>query len=99
MTLERFASIAHENVHTDGLNERGSEAALNVPGGSMNSTFSTLGDRQSIGSALRNGMTGATSVTPRWRHALGDVVPVSVLFELRAFAPVRYMKKPDAPFY
>jgi len=51
-----------------------------------------------MGPALRNGMTVAASATPGWRHAFGNVVPVSVLFELRASALARHVKKPGAPF-
>jgi len=78
MTLEPFASLAYVNVHTDGFNEQGGAAALSAQSGSMNSTFSTLGIRQSIDFVLHNGATLTASATLGWRHAFGDIVPVSV---------------------
>jgi outer membrane autotransporter protein len=79
LSLEPFASIAYVNLHTDGFGEHGGAAALGAQSSSMNSTFSTLGIRQSIDFALRNGTTVTASATLGWRHAFGDVIPVSTL--------------------
>jgi outer membrane autotransporter protein len=79
MTLEPYASIAYVNLRTDSFNEQGGAAALAGASGSMNSTFSTLGIRQSSDFALRNGTMVTASATLGWRHAFGNIVPVSTL--------------------
>lgn len=79
LSLEPFAGIAYVNLHTDGFSERDGIAALGAQSSSMNATFSTLGIRQSIDFALRNGTTVTASATLGWRHAFGAVVPVSTL--------------------
>ncbi|WP_230413190.1 autotransporter-associated beta strand repeat-containing protein [Paraburkholderia antibiotica] len=79
MSIEPFASIAYVNLHTDAFNEQGGLAALHADSGSTNSTFSTLGIRQSIDLALRNGTVMTASATLGWQHAFGNVVPVSAL--------------------
>ncbi|PLP56296.1 hypothetical protein CYK37_26310 [Mesorhizobium loti] len=74
LAFEPFANLAYVNIHTNGFDEKGGAAALNVHGGSNDITFTTLGIRAStdfdIGSAKATvrGMIG-------WRHGYGDVTP------------------------
>ncbi|WP_256702441.1 autotransporter-associated beta strand repeat-containing protein [Burkholderia sp. SRS-W-2-2016] len=79
MSLEPFASLAYVNLHTDAINEQGGLAALHASSSNTDATFSTLGIRQSIDVALRNGTLMTASATLGWQHAFGDVVPVSAL--------------------
>ncbi|WP_242631049.1 autotransporter outer membrane beta-barrel domain-containing protein [Variovorax paradoxus] len=61
------------SVKSDAFLERGGLAALYVDGGSVDTTFSTLGVRSStqLGSTTRvRGMLG-------WCHAFGDTAPIS----------------------
>ena len=74
--FEPFGNLAYVNVHTDGFNENGGAAALTTPSSGTDVTFTTLGLRASTGfgigaiQATASGMVG-------WRHALGDVTPLS----------------------
>ncbi|NKJ50394.1 hypothetical protein CIC12_27460 [Burkholderia sp. SG-MS1] len=77
--LEPFASIAYVNLRTSSFNEQGGAAALAGENGSTNSTFSTLGLRGAMDFELRNGTVATASGTLGWRHALGNVAPVSTL--------------------
>lgn len=76
--FEPFANLAYVNLHTDGFTELGGLAALASPSSSTNATFTTLGLRTSTtfdvgGSTLTaKGMLG-------WRHAFGDVTPLSTM--------------------
>ncbi|MCC8395409.1 autotransporter-associated beta strand repeat-containing protein [Paraburkholderia sp. MMS20-SJTR3] len=79
MSLEPFASVAYVNLHTDAINEHGGLAALHAGSSNTDTTFSTLGIRQSIDLALRNGTSMTASATLGWQHAFGNVVPVSAL--------------------
>lgn len=75
--FEPFANLAYVNLSTDGFSETGGPAALNVRGRSSGVTFTTLGLRASQQFNL-----GAMNLTARgtigWRHAFGDVTPISV---------------------
>ncbi|MBS9719306.1 autotransporter domain-containing protein [Tianweitania sp. BSSL-BM11] len=72
--IEPFANLAYVSLDTDGFTERGGAAALSVDGGSMDTTFTTLGVRASapfnLGSvtAQARGLIG-------WQHAYGDTSP------------------------
>lgn len=71
--LEPFAGLTYVRVRSDAFFERGGLAALYGAGGSVESTFSTLGVRASaqVGDNIRvRGMLG-------WRHAFGDTTPTS----------------------
>lgn len=74
--FEPFANLAYVNLHTDGFTERGGDAALTSRSSSTDATFTTLGVRISSGltmvgvEATARGMLG-------WRHAFGDVAPLS----------------------
>jgi outer membrane autotransporter protein len=74
--LEPFANLAYVSVHTDGFTETGGAAALTSAGSTTDATFTTLGLRGSTDFAL-----GGINATARgmlgWRHAFGDVTPIS----------------------
>ncbi|TPJ24349.1 hypothetical protein FJ425_21270 [Mesorhizobium sp. B2-7-2] len=76
--FEPFANLAYMNLHTDGFTERGGAAALTSAAANTDATFTTLGLRASTtfdlgGTTLTaNGMLG-------WRHAFGDVTPLSTM--------------------
>ncbi|UXN63233.1 autotransporter domain-containing protein [Phyllobacterium sp. A18/5-2] len=76
--LEPFANLSYANLHLDGFAEEGGSAVLSASSSNTDITFSTLGLRAStqlpIGSmeATMRGMIG-------WRHAYGDITPLSRL--------------------
>ncbi len=74
--FEPFAGLAYVNVHTDGFNEHGGAAALAAQSGDTGVTFSTIGVRASDTLAV-NGVDLTASGTLGWRHAWGDVTPIS----------------------
>jgi outer membrane autotransporter protein len=75
-SFEPFVNLASVNVTDDSFNERGGSAALRVDGKTADTAFNTLGLRGSktfdIGGqrVTLSGMAG-------WRHAYGDVTPLS----------------------
>lgn len=75
--FEPFANLAYVNLNTDGFSERGGAAALTSASSNADATFTTLGLRGSGDFTL-----GGVGVTARgtlgWRHAFGDVTPVSI---------------------
>src|SRR5262249_22830403 len=78
LAFEPFANLAYVNLRTDGFNESGGAAALSGHSGSTDVTFSTLGLRASSNFNL-NGWAATARGSFGWRHALGDVTPVSLL--------------------
>lgn len=76
-SFEPFANFAYVRLNTDGFTEQGGAAALHAIGQSTDATFSTLGLRASTGFAL-GGIATALRGSLGWRHAYGDVTPVSV---------------------
>ncbi len=76
--FEPFANLAYVSVHTDGFTERGGAAALTSPSASTAATFTTLGQRASTTFDL-NGATVTAKGMLGWRHAFGDVTPLSTM--------------------
>ncbi|MDX8493023.1 autotransporter outer membrane beta-barrel domain-containing protein [Mesorhizobium sp. VK22B] len=76
--FEPFANLAYVNLHTDGFRETGGAAALFGSGGQTDATFSTLGLRASTTFDL-GGVNVTSGGTLAWRHAFGDVVPLSTM--------------------
>jgi outer membrane autotransporter protein len=76
--FEPFANLAYVNLHTDGFTEKGGSAAL--ISGSMNTdtTFATLGLRGSTAFDLAGARVTAKGMIG-WRHAFGDVMPLSTM--------------------
>jgi len=76
--FEPFANLAYVSVQTDGFTEKGSAAVLTSQDTTTDATFTTLGLR-----ASSNVMLGDINATTRgtlgWRHAFGDVTPLSVM--------------------
>lgn len=75
--IEPYANLSYVRLGTDGFDEDGqTAAALSMNSDTMSTTFSTLGVRASTGFDL-----GTIPTTARadigWRHASGDVNPVS----------------------
>lgn len=79
LAFEPFVSLAHVHLATDGFIERGGSAALTGRDDNTGVTFTTLGLRSSLGGQLENGMTTLARGTLGWRHAFGDVTPVSIM--------------------
>lgn len=76
VALEPFANLAYVSLATDGFGEKGGAAALTSDSSTSNATFTTLGARAATSFSL--GTTTATAKgTLGWRHAYGDVSPVS----------------------
>jgi len=77
-TIEPFANLAYVNLNTGAFRETGGDAALTSRSNVMDETFTTLGLRPSTDiswtgfNATLRGMMG-------WRHAFGDVTPLSVV--------------------
>ena len=75
-TFEPFAGLAYVHLDTDGFTETGGPAALSGGGSSNGVTFTTLGLRASTGFAIA-GMPARARGAVAWRHAFGDVTPLS----------------------
>lgn len=73
VAVEPFAGLAYVNVDADGFRETGGAAALRSGGGSIDSTFGTLGVRASTQLSETTRLRG----TLGWRHAFGERVPTS----------------------
>jgi len=71
--IEPFAGLAYVNVDANNFAENGGVAALHSDGGSVNSTFSTLGVRTS----MQLNETTRLHGTVGWRHAFGERTPTS----------------------
>ncbi len=78
VAFEPFANLAYVNLHTGSFTEQGGPAALTDHGGDTNTAFTTLGSRASTAFVLGNIETTAHG-SLGWRHAFGDVTPVSTL--------------------
>lgn len=78
LAFEPFANLAYVNVHTDGFTEDGGASALTSASSDTDATFTTLGLRAATDFSL-----GGVNATARgmvgWRHAFGDVTPLSSL--------------------
>ncbi|WP_456856501.1 autotransporter domain-containing protein [Bradyrhizobium sp. USDA 4501] len=76
--FEPFANLAYVSLHTDGFTEKGGAAALTSASANTDATFTTLGLR---GSTTFN--LGGANLTAKgmlgWRHAFGDVTPLSTM--------------------
>ncbi len=74
--FEAFANAAYVSHDTDGFAEDGGTAALTGAGGSTDTSFTTLGVRAASEFVLGR-MKAAMRGMIGWRHAFGDVVPLS----------------------
>lgn len=77
--FEPFANLAYVNVRNDGFSENGGAAALTSPGDKTDVTLTTLGLRASSVFAPANGPLMTARSMLGWRHAFGDVTPLSTL--------------------
>jgi outer membrane autotransporter protein len=75
-SFEPFANLAYVNLHTDGFTEKGGAAALHVRGETTETTFTTLGIHLASAFDL-GGMKAKARGTLGWRHAFGDITPLS----------------------
>lgn len=71
-----FVNLAHVNLSTDGYAETGGAAALTSAGQSTGVTFTTIGLRAETKVDL-GGTTASLTGMAGWRHAFGDVTPMS----------------------
>ncbi len=78
INFEPFANLAYVNLHTDGFRETGGEAALTSAPTDTDATFTTLGLRTSTTFVLNNANLTARGALG-WRHAFGDVTPLSIM--------------------
>lgn len=76
--FEPFANLAYVNLHTTGFTEKGSSAALTGAGMNTDTTFTTLGLRGSTSFDLAGANLTAKGMVG-WRHAFGDVTPLSTM--------------------
>ncbi|MCV9910234.1 autotransporter domain-containing protein [Brucella sp. HL-2] len=75
--FEPYAGLAYVRLKTDGLDEKGQTAsALSVQSGTTDTSFSTLGFRASKEFVL-DSITATARTDLGWRHAYGDITPVS----------------------
>ncbi|EKF39809.1 outer membrane autotransporter barrel domain-containing protein [Nitratireductor indicus C115] len=74
--LEPFVNLAHVSLHSGGFSENGGAAGLSARGGSMNSTFATLGLRAEHDMTL-GGVETKLRGAIGWRHAFGDTSATS----------------------
>jgi outer membrane autotransporter protein len=76
-TLEPYANLAYVRLKTDGFDEQGlTAAALSTHSDTTDPTFSTLGFRASTDVDLGS-LNARARADIGWRHAYGDVSPVS----------------------
>ncbi|MDW6021611.1 autotransporter domain-containing protein [Mesorhizobium sp. BAC0120] len=76
--FEPFANLAYVNLHTDGFTEEGKAAALTSASANTDVSFTTLGLRASTTFDV-NGANLTAKGMVGWRHAFGDVTPLSTL--------------------
>ncbi|WP_421912357.1 autotransporter domain-containing protein [Mesorhizobium sp.] len=76
--FEPFANLAYVNLHTDGFAETGGAAALASGSSTTDATFTTLGVRASTDVTV-GGVTATARGMFGWRHAFGDVTPLSTV--------------------
>src|SRR5262249_29408218 len=76
--FEPFANLAYVSVHTDDFTEKGGVAALTSHSANTDAAFTTLGLHASTTFEL-NGVALTAKETFGWRHAYGDVTPVSTM--------------------
>ncbi|MDW6023347.1 autotransporter domain-containing protein [Mesorhizobium sp. BAC0120] len=76
--FEPFANLAYVSVHIDSFTEKGGAAALTSQGETSDATFTALGLRASTTFDL-NGAAVTAKGTLGWRHAFGDVTPLSTM--------------------
>ncbi|MGX5710900.1 autotransporter domain-containing protein [Brucella lupini] len=75
--FEPYAGLAYVRLKTDGFDEKGQTAAsLSAHSGKTDTSFSTLGLRASTEFVL-GGITATARTDLGWRHAYGDITPVS----------------------
>ncbi|GKX34608.1 MAG: outer membrane autotransporter barrel domain-containing protein [Rhizobiaceae bacterium MnEN-MB40S] len=80
VSFEPFANLAYVNLQSGGFNETGGAAALGAAGGqSTQAVFTTLGLRAS-GDFTLGGVNAGIHGMVGWRHADGDLTPVSRQF-------------------
>jgi subtilase-type serine protease len=72
--VEPFANLAHVNLSTGSLRERGGWAALRGRGAGTDVTFATLGARASMDFEL-GGMSATARASLGWRRGFGDIAP------------------------
>ena len=76
--VEPFANFAHVRLSSDDATEKGGAAALRLASADSDTSFTTLGLRAAPSFAL-----GSAKLSVRgalgWRHAFGDVTPLSAM--------------------
>jgi outer membrane autotransporter protein len=77
IAFEPFANLAYVNLHTNDFTELGGAAALTSHGGDTDTSFTTLGLRGSTGFVLFGTMSATARGSLGWRHAYGDITPIS----------------------
>lgn len=75
--FEPFAGLAYVSLRSDAFTETGGISALTAKSQTTSLGFTTLGLRASTDFRL-GGMAAAVRGTLGWRHAFGDVTPLSV---------------------
>jgi outer membrane autotransporter protein len=78
VALEPFVNLAHVSVDTDEMNEDGGVARLEGGDGGTRTSFATVGVHTSAEFAIGSG-NAMLKGTLGWRHAFGDVLPLSTL--------------------
>ena len=78
LAFEPFANLAYVSLHADGFAEAGGAAALTSAASTTDTTFATVGLRNSTTFEL-NGTTLTAKGALGWRHAFGDVTPLSTM--------------------
>ena len=84
--LEPFLGLAYLHAASWNTVERGSNSALNVDAGAMDTFYSTLGLRGGQEIDV-NGVPITASFTLGWQHAFGDTVPAAVMSFATGSAP------------
>ena len=77
-SLEPFAALARVNVHSDGFDETGGDAALSAGDAETDVTFSSLGIRAAAGFTAAQ-LRWTASGSAAWRHGWGDLTPATTM--------------------
>jgi len=96
VAIEPFAGAAWVRLRTDGFNERGGLAALNVAASSFDAGYSTLGLRAATVIPLATDILLVPRASAAWQHAFDNVTPAGALAFAGAGVPFVFSGVPIA---
>ena len=79
ISVEPFARLAYINMHTKGFQERGGTSSLRSDSNQQDAAYTTLGVNAAKTLSRLERMVTILRGTIGWRHAFGEMTPVSTL--------------------